>query len=64
MDEQPILAKTIDLLEKCELPLPEIAVMSGVGYEWLKRFKRDEIPNPGVKNIQTLHDFLANRCDA
>lgn len=26
--------------------------------EWLYRFARGEIPNPGVKNIQSLHDCL------
>lgn len=64
MDEMPILNKTIDLLENCDLGLPEIANMSGVQYEWLKRFRRGEIPNPGVKNIQLLHDFLAQRTAA
>jgi hypothetical protein len=64
MDQMPILEKTIELLDNCDLSLPELADMSGVHYEWLKRFKRGEIPNPGVKHIQRLHDFLAQRAEA
>lgn len=64
MEDQPILDKTIDLLENCDLGLPEISNMSGLGYEWLKRFKRGEIPNPGVRNIQQLHDFLVQQAEA
>lgn len=64
MEDQPILDKTHALLKKCDLELPEIANMSGVGYEWLKRFKRGEIPNPGVKHIQDLHDFLVQQAEA
>jgi hypothetical protein len=59
--ERSLLQKTVDLLGKCDLPLPKIAVMSGLGYEWLKRLKRGEIPDPGVNRIEKLHDFLASR---
>jgi hypothetical protein len=38
--------------------------MSGLGYEWLKKLRAGKIPDPGVNNIQKLHDFLAQRCDA
>jgi hypothetical protein len=40
--------------------LREIALLSDgeVEREWLYRFARGEIPNPGVKNIQSLHDCL------
>lgn len=58
MEKVALLDKTLALLENCDLPLKQISDMSDVQYEWLKRLKRGEIPNPGVKNIQTLHDFL------
>lgn len=29
-----------------------------VKYDWLKRFACGDIPNPGVTNVQTLHDCL------
>jgi hypothetical protein len=40
--------------------LREIADSSDgqVNLEWLKRFARGEIDNPGVNTIQSLHDCL------
>lgn len=59
--ESSLLQKTRDLLDKCDLSLPEIANMSGVGYEWLKRFKRRADPDPRVSRVETLHNFLESR---
>ena len=58
-----LLDRTKKLLGGCELPLPKIAARAGVGYEWLKKFAADEIPDPGVRRIQTLHDFLVRHVD-
>ena len=58
MEQLPLLEKTRLLLQKCDLPLNEIANMSGVGYEWLRKFKADLIPDPSVNRVQTLHDYL------
>lgn len=37
-----------------------IATRSGdkVQYEWLKKFASGEIPDPGVRRVQALHDYL------
>lgn len=59
--ERPLLQKTQELLENCELGLTEIANMSGLGYEWLKKFKAKQIPDPGVARVETLYNFLAGR---
>ena len=59
--EISLLQKTRDLLDKCDLSLPVIADMSGVGYEWLKRFKRRADPDPRVSRVETLHNFLEYR---
>lgn len=64
MQQPPMLEKTLELLRNCDLPLVEIANMSGLGYEWLKKLKAGDIPDPGVNRIQKLHDFLASRVDA
>jgi hypothetical protein len=32
-----------------------------VPYDWLKRFYKGKIPNPGVKYLQSLHDFLKRK---
>jgi hypothetical protein len=63
MEKVPLLENTLALLKKCDLPLKRISDMSGVEYEWLKRLARLEIPNPGVKHVQTLHDFLVEQIE-
>lgn len=62
--ERSLLQKTRELLDACDLPLTEIANMSGLGYEWLKWFKREAKKDPGIKRVETLHNFLAARRDA
>ena len=59
--ERTLLQKTRELLDNCDLSLPEIANMSGLGYEWLKWFKRESTKDPGIKRVETLHNFLAQR---
>lgn len=59
MDNLPLLEKTRQLLQDCDLQLTQIANMSGLGYEWLKKFKADLIPDPSVNKVQVLHDFLS-----
>lgn len=46
------------------MTLREIADGSGLGYDWLSKFANRAIPNPGVINVQTLHDFLARQQQA
>jgi hypothetical protein len=62
MEDVPLLEKTVLLLRKCDTPLIEIANMSGVGYEWLRKFKADLIPDPSVNRVQALHDCLQQLC--
>jgi hypothetical protein len=59
MEQPPLLTNTLQLLEKCELPLKEIAQKSNLGYEWLKKLKAGAIPDPSVNKIQSLYDFLS-----
>jgi hypothetical protein len=63
MEKVSLLDKTLALLKNCDMPLKRISDMSGVEYEWLKRFARDEIPSPGVKPVQELHDFLIEQTE-
>ena len=58
METAPLLPKTRALLASCDLPLNEIAQGAAVGYEWLKKFKADAIPDPSVNRVQAVHDFL------
>jgi hypothetical protein len=60
MDSQQLLPRTRVLLANCDRPLIEIAKGAKVGFEWLRKFKADLIPNPGVNNVQALHDYLVS----
>ena len=60
MDSPQLLPKTRQLLADCDQTLTAIAKGAGVGVEWLKKFKADLIPNPGVNNVQALHDYLVS----
>lgn len=43
------------------LSLPMIAEASGVEREWLAKFSKGAIADPGVRKVQKLHDYLAGR---
>lgn len=58
MQNLPMLDKTRNLLLSCDMSLRDISNMTGLGYEWLRKFKADLIPDPSVNKVQVLHDFL------
>lgn len=64
MEHPPLLTKTLELLKNCELPLADIAKESNLGFEWLRKLKGGTIPDPSVRRIQRLHDFLIKRAIA
>ncbi len=53
-----LLDKTKVLLSVSKEPRREIAKNADVGFEWLRKFQAGEIDNPGVVNVQKLHDYL------
>jgi hypothetical protein len=63
-DTYNLLNETTKLLQRCALSRPQIALRSGVGYEWLKKFEYAKFSNPGVHSVQRLHDFLVLHRDA
>jgi hypothetical protein len=40
------------------MTLRELAEGAGVDFEWLSKFSRGEITDPGVSKVQRVHDFL------
>lgn len=48
------------LIKLRAIPLPKIAKETGISYFWLRKFKDDAIPNPGVNTVQKLYEFLSN----
>lgn len=62
---EPLLDRTYELLDsRGRLSLREICEQSGIDESWLAKFHRKTIPNPGVKLVQRLHDFLLTRAKA
>lgn len=58
-----LLDDTITLLKQrpAYLELKQIASDLNIPISWLSQFNRGLIDDPGVKRIQALHDYLANK---
>lgn len=58
-----LLDKTVALLaaRPRTLTLAAIAAAAGVEKEWLAKFSKGVIADPGVRKVQALHDYLARR---
>ena len=57
-----LLATTIQLVRaRGEMTLQQVADGSAVDFEWLSKFAREEIDDPGVRKVQRVHDFLVRK---
>lgn len=59
MARSTLLETTLRLIRESDEPLADIADGSGVGFDWLGKFRGGRIPNPGVLHVQNLHDYLS-----
>lgn len=59
----PLLARTQQLVKEAprHVTYTMMATAAGVSVAWVSRFADDKIPDPGVKRVQALHDYLAGR---
>lgn len=57
----PLLDKTLALLAADKRKLSVIAKEAGVAYFWLRNLKMGITANPGVTQVQTLHDYYQSR---
>ena len=59
--DKPLLARTKALIDKYRdhYTYQEIAAGADVDREWLAKFIRGEIPEPGVNKVQRVHDFFS-----
>lgn len=53
--------KTLSLLKSTELSVDIIGSAVGRSGRWVRKVKNGQIPDPGIKKIQALHDFLSTR---
>lgn len=37
---------------------PEIAAETGISLRTIEKIAREEVKNPGIRHVQTLHDFF------
>ena len=63
--DQPtsLLDRTRALLKRKpdDLTYSAIAKATGVSVAWISRFADDKIPNPGVRQVQAIFDYLDGR---
>lgn len=53
--------RTLDLLKGDGGTIAEIAAGADVNVHWLAKFRQEKFENPGVKTIERLHNYLAQR---
>jgi hypothetical protein len=63
MDRNNLLDDTKRLLEAREDTFKVLAAETGLGFEWLSKLSQGRIPNPGVRKVQCLYDYLSSRPD-
>lgn len=55
-----LLDTTLELVRlRGEMTLRQVADGAEVDFEWLSKFSRGEITDPGVQKVQRVHDFLS-----
>lgn len=72
MSTESLLDRTYSLLDAAvdadgrlkRIIYKDFAKGAAVDVNWLAKFKQRQIPEPGVKKIQRLHDFLVVRMAA
>lgn len=52
------IEETLKMLEEQKGRWPKVAKEAGVGYEWLMKFSRGEIPKPGFEPVTKLYTYL------
>lgn len=58
-----LLEQTQRLLGKCQLNDRQIAEGAGLGVKgtnWVNKVRRRAIANPGIRKVESLHDFLSS----
>lgn len=61
-DSVPLLERTLELVRNAprNISFTEMSKETGVSIPWISRFASNKIGDPGVKNVQALHDYLIN----
>ena len=62
--QESLLDKTYRLLDNRTETLMQISKGAEIDDSWLFKFSRRAIPNPGVRLVQRLHDYLSRNAEA
>jgi hypothetical protein len=60
-DSVPLLERTLYLVNNAprSITFAEMARQIDVSPSWVSAFAKDLIPDPGVRKVQALHDYLS-----
>lgn len=58
---QTILENTISLLQSCKGDWVKVSAETGLDYNWITSVALGRIKNPGIINIEKLHDYLMQK---
>jgi hypothetical protein len=61
MTHANLLDETLDLISRAGLTTREMSEGAGLNYDWVAKVRCRSIPDPGVRRLQQLHDYLAAR---
>jgi hypothetical protein len=56
-----LLEKTLELARSSKVPVTQTCRAAKLTTRWYYKLLSGEIPDPGVRRIQRLHDYLALR---
>lgn len=59
--DQNLMERTLQLLEKTDKTLPEIYAETGLSFYWLRKFKSREFKDPSVNRVQQLYEYLTGQ---
>ena len=57
--EKTLLERTRLALSNSPESISTIAENSGIGFHWLGKFSQGIPPNPGIINVEKLHNYLS-----
>lgn len=56
-----LVLKTRELLMTDRRSSFAISLATGIQVDWIRQFRINRFPNPGVNRVQRLYEFLAGR---
>jgi UDP-N-acetyl-D-mannosaminuronic acid transferase (WecB/TagA/CpsF family) len=55
------MTETLRLLRETDIAALDICLATGIGVDWISRFRNGRMLDPGVNRVEALHRYLAVR---